>query len=117
MLDRGRWDVSEDAPARLVDAAPLGGRLRRLPAGEPRHRCGWWQRFWLARQADIGFTPPSWLSASLAGFAVAAALTLAVGAGSLGEGHGLALVLGRVLVGHLVGHVEEQPVETRNLTM
>nr|MBA3303197.1 allantoin permease [Acidimicrobiia bacterium] len=38
-----------------------------------------WQRFWLARQADLGFTPPTWLSASLASFAVAAALTLAGG--------------------------------------
>jgi hypothetical protein len=38
-----------------------------------------WRDFWLDRQADLGFTPPGWLSASLASFGVAALLTVVVG--------------------------------------
>jgi hypothetical protein len=41
---------------------------------------GWWQRFWLARAEDLSFTPPTWMSASLAALVVSAGLTLAVGA-------------------------------------
>ena len=39
-----------------------------------------WANFWIARQEDLGISPPpAWTSASLVSFAVAAALTLLVG--------------------------------------
>jgi len=41
---------------------------------------GLWSRFWTARQRDLGFTPPSWASASLLSFLAAALVALAIGA-------------------------------------
>jgi putative hydroxymethylpyrimidine transporter CytX len=80
VLDRGRpWHVGEDAPARLWFLAPWAAGFVAYQLVNPG-TVGWWQRFWLARADDIGFTPPSWLSASLTGLAVSAGLTLVVGA-------------------------------------
>ena len=39
---------------------------------------GWWSGVWTGAQQAIGFTPQSWMSASLLSFAVAAVLTLLV---------------------------------------
>jgi hypothetical protein len=41
---------------------------------------GWWARWWVARQHDLHFTPPTWASASLISFATAGVLALAIGA-------------------------------------
>jgi NCS1 family nucleobase:cation symporter-1 len=78
VLDRRRWDVSETAPPRWWVLAPWAAGFAAYQLVNPG-TVDAWQRFWLDRQADLGFTPPSWLSASLASFAVAATLTLALG--------------------------------------
>ncbi len=80
VLDRGKgWDVGPDAPARWWFLAPWAAGFVVYQLVNPGI-VGWWQRFWLARADDIGFIPPTWLSASLASFAVAAGLTLLLGA-------------------------------------
>jgi hypothetical protein len=40
---------------------------------------GWWSRQWGNFDDWLGFTPTSWMSASLISFAVAAAVTVPVG--------------------------------------
>jgi hypothetical protein len=82
VLDRGRpWHVGEDAPARWWFLGPWAAGFVAYQLVNPG-TVGWWQRFWLARADDVGFTPPSWLSASLTGLAVSAGLTLLLGAAS-----------------------------------
>jgi NCS1 family nucleobase:cation symporter-1 len=79
VLDRGRpWDVGEDAPARWWFLGPWAAGFVTYQLVNPG-TVGWWQRFWLARAEDVGFAPPSWLSASVASLAVAAGLTLVLG--------------------------------------
>ena len=80
VLDRGRpWDVSEAAPARWWFLGPWAAGFVAYQLVNPG-TVGWWQRFWLARAEDLSFTPPTWLSASLAGLVVSAGLTLLLGA-------------------------------------
>jgi nucleobase:cation symporter-1, NCS1 family len=80
VLDRGRpWDISAAAPARWWFLAPWAAGFVAYQLVNPG-TVGWWQRFWLARAEDVHFTPPTWLSASLAGLVVSAGLTLLVGA-------------------------------------
>jgi hypothetical protein len=40
----------------------------------------WWASAWTSFGHAIGFTPASWMSASILSFAVAAAVTVALGA-------------------------------------
>lgn len=40
---------------------------------------GWWSKLWTDVQAVLGFTPPTWMSASIASF-----LTAALAAGVIG---------------------------------
>lgn len=78
VLHRGRWDVSEDARPRWEMLVPWAAGFLTYQLINPGI-VGWWRDFWVARQADLGFTPPSWTSASLLSFAVAAVLTLVLG--------------------------------------
>jgi nucleobase:cation symporter-1, NCS1 family len=79
VLDRGRgWDVGDDAPSRWWFLLPWAAGFVVYQLVNPG-TVGWWQRFWLARADDVGFTPPTWLSASLASLAVSAGCTLALG--------------------------------------
>lgn len=77
VLRRGRWDVSEDAPARWPMVVPWITGFITYQLINPGF-VGVWQRFWVARQEDLGFTPPSWASASLLSFVVAALVTFAI---------------------------------------
>ncbi|HEX2851089.1 MAG TPA: cytosine permease [Acidimicrobiales bacterium] len=79
LLRRRRWDVSDTAPARWLMVLPWLAGFVAYQLINPGI-VGVWQRFWIDRQADLGFVPPSWASASLVSFGVAAALTLVVGA-------------------------------------
>ena len=79
LLDgRHRWDVTASAPARPVMLLPwaLGFAAYQLvyPGG-----IGWWADGWGRVAHDIGFTPASWMSASVVSFAAAALGTLVVG--------------------------------------
>ena len=78
LVRRRSWDVSEDAPTRWVMLVPWIAGFVTYKLVNPG-LVSWWQRFWIARQGDLGFVPPSWTSASLLSFAVAAVLTLVVG--------------------------------------
>jgi NCS1 family nucleobase:cation symporter-1 len=71
VVRRGRWDVGEDAPARWAMVVPWLAGFVTYQLVNPG-LVGVWQRFWVARQHDLGFTPPSWASASLLSFVVAA---------------------------------------------
>lgn len=74
VLRRGHWDVSEDARPRWEMALPWAAGFVAYQLVNPG-TVGWWSDWWL----DLGFEPPSWASASLVSFAVAAALALVVG--------------------------------------
>jgi nucleobase:cation symporter-1, NCS1 family len=78
VVQRRRWDVSEHAPARWALLVPWLAGFVAYQLINPGLVTSW-QRFWTARQDDLGFTPPSWTSASVVSFVVAAALTLLVG--------------------------------------
>ena len=78
VVQRRTWDVSDDAPTRWALLVPWVAGFVAYQLINPGLVASW-QRFWIARQEDLGFEPPSWTSASLVSFAVAAALTLLVG--------------------------------------
>ena len=78
LLRRGAWDVGDGAPARWAMVVPWVAGFVAYQLVNPGI-VGPWQRFWVARQGDLGFAPPSWASASLVSLAVAAAVALAVG--------------------------------------
>jgi putative hydroxymethylpyrimidine transporter CytX len=78
VLRRGRWDTSESARPRWEMVVPWVAGFVAYQLINPGI-VGWWQRWWVARQGDLGFTPPTWASASLCSFAVAALLALVVG--------------------------------------
>ncbi|MEU6034095.1 cytosine permease [Actinomadura sp. NPDC047616] len=79
-LGRGRrgWDVSRTAPARwsMIAAWTVGFAAYQLvnPGS-----VGWWASFWRDAREALAVTPPSWMSASLLSFLVAALVTLLVG--------------------------------------
>jgi putative hydroxymethylpyrimidine transporter CytX len=76
---RGRaWNVSRTAPSRwgMIAAWAVGFTVYQLinPGG-----VGWWRGFWADVQGVLGFTPASWMSASLLSFAAAALATYLIG--------------------------------------
>jgi putative hydroxymethylpyrimidine transporter CytX len=74
---RGRWDVSERAPFRARLLVPwLAGFVayQLLNPGT----VGWWSSWWTSLDKALGLVPPTWLSASLTAFVVAAVGTVAV---------------------------------------
>lgn len=76
---RRGWDVSERAPARwsMILAWAVGiATYQMINPGN----VGWWSRLWIDVQHALGFTPSSWMSASLLSFAAAAIVTAAIGA-------------------------------------
>jgi nucleobase:cation symporter-1, NCS1 family len=75
---RGAWDVSEQARPRWVMLLPWAAGFVAYQLVNPG-LVGWWQRFWVGRQGDLGVAPPAWASASLVSLAVAAGLALAIG--------------------------------------
>jgi putative hydroxymethylpyrimidine transporter CytX len=76
---RRGWDVSERAPARWSMVAAWAAGIAAYQLINPGN-VGWWSRLWVDVQDALGFTPPSWTSASLLSFAVAGAVTAAIGA-------------------------------------
>jgi putative hydroxymethylpyrimidine transporter CytX len=76
---RRGWDVSERAPARWSMVVAWAAGIAAYQLINPGN-VGWWSRLWVDVQDALGFTPPSWTSASLLSFAVAGAVTAAIGA-------------------------------------
>lgn len=78
VVRRRTWDVSDDAPGRWPMLFPWLAGFVAYQLVNPGY-VGWWMRWWLARRDDLGFTPPTWLGATVTAFAVAAVLALVVG--------------------------------------
>ena len=76
---RRAWDTSDDARGRFVMVVPWFAGFVAYQLLNPG-LVSWWASFWVARQEDIGFSPPSWASASLVSFIVAAAIAVLTGA-------------------------------------
>jgi nucleobase:cation symporter-1, NCS1 family len=81
---RGRWDVTEEAPARAVMVLPwaLGFAAYQLvyPGGISWWASGW---HWIARQ--VHFTAQTWMSASVSAFVVAALVAVPVSLATAGR--------------------------------
>ena len=75
---RSGWDVSDASPTRWPMVIPWVAGFVTYQLVNPGLVASW-QRFWLARQDDLGFTPPSWTSASILSFVVAGVLAFVIG--------------------------------------
>ena len=75
---RLRWDCSTDAPPRWVMLVPWLLGFASYQLVNPGS-VSWWASGWTSVQHAIGFTPPTWMSASITSFVVAAVATFAVG--------------------------------------
>jgi purine-cytosine permease-like protein len=75
---RGRWDLSAAARSRWLMLLPWAAGFVTYQLINPGY-VSWWASAWTSFGHDIGFTPASWMSASILSFAVAAAVTLLVG--------------------------------------
>jgi NCS1 family nucleobase:cation symporter-1 len=75
-LDRGTaWDCSPRAAARPVLLLPWLLGFLAYQVVNPGS-IGWWQEFWLDVRSWLGLRPPSWASASITSFLIAALATL-----------------------------------------
>jgi NCS1 family nucleobase:cation symporter-1 len=83
LLSRGHWDVSEQARSRWPMLLPWAAGFIVYQLINPGY-LSWWVSAWAWVRQQIGFTPASWMSASIGSFLIAALLTLAGGsAGTL----------------------------------
>ncbi len=82
VLRRGVWDTSVRAPRRLRMAVPWMAGFAAYELVAPTQVSSWpgWASWWEHRQSDLGFVPPSWLSASVAALVVAGLLSAVFGA-------------------------------------
>jgi putative hydroxymethylpyrimidine transporter CytX len=78
VMRSGRWDVSENAPARWEMLLPWVLGFVAYQLINPGY-VGWWARMWAKIDDWLRFTPTSWMSASIISFAVAAAATVLLG--------------------------------------
>jgi purine-cytosine permease-like protein len=78
VTSRGRWDLSAAARSRPLMLLPWAAGFVTYQLINPGY-VSWWTTAWTSFGHDIGFTPASWMSASILSFAVAAAITLVVG--------------------------------------
>ena len=78
VVSRGRWDLSAAAPSRWLMLLPWAAGFVTYQLINPGY-VSWWASAWTSFGHDIGFTPASWMSASILSFAVAAAITLLTG--------------------------------------
>jgi NCS1 family nucleobase:cation symporter-1 len=74
-----RWDLSAAARPRWLMLLPWAAGFVTYQLINPGS-VPWWASAWMSFGHDIGFTPASWMSASILSFAVAAAVTLLAGA-------------------------------------
>jgi purine-cytosine permease-like protein len=78
VVSRGRWDLSGTARSRWLMLLPWAAGFVTYQLINPGY-VSWWASAWTSFGHDIGFTPASWMSASILSFAVAAAVTVATG--------------------------------------
>jgi NCS1 family nucleobase:cation symporter-1 len=78
VVSRGHWDLSAAARSRWLMLLPWAAGFVTYQLINPGY-VSWWVSAWTAFGHGIGFTPASWMSASILSFAVAAAITLLTG--------------------------------------
>jgi purine-cytosine permease-like protein len=78
VLARGHWDTSATARARWLMLLPWAAGFVTYQLINPGY-VSWWASAWTSFAHAIGFTPASWMSASICSFVVAAVVTLLVG--------------------------------------
>jgi nucleobase:cation symporter-1, NCS1 family len=76
VVSRGHWDLSAAARSRWLMLVPWAAGFVTYQLVNPGY-VSWWASAWTSFGQDIGFTPASWMSASILSFAVAAAVTVA----------------------------------------
>lgn len=78
VVSRRSWDLSETARTRWLVLIPWLAGFVVYQLINPGYVV-WWQTMWLHIDTWVGFTPASWMSASILSFVVAAVVTLPVG--------------------------------------
>ncbi len=78
VVSKGRWDLSGAARSRWLMLLPWAAGFVVYQLINPGY-IGWWVSMWGWISRHIGFTPASWMSASILSFVVAALATLCVG--------------------------------------
>ena len=78
VTSRGRWDLSAAARPRWPMLLPWAAGFVTYQLINPGY-VSWWAAAWTSFGHDLGFTPASWMSASILSFVVAAAITLPAG--------------------------------------
>ena len=78
LLSRGHWDMSAHARSRWLMLLPWAAGFVVYQLINPGY-LSWWVSAWTWIRQQIGFTPASWMSASIGSFLVAGVLTLAGG--------------------------------------
>jgi nucleobase:cation symporter-1, NCS1 family len=75
---RRRWDLSAAARSRWLMLLPWAAGFVTYQLINPGY-VSWWAAAWTSFGHDIGFTPASWMSASILSFCAAGAITMLVG--------------------------------------
>jgi len=70
-----RWDLSAAARSRWLMLLPWAAGFVTYQLINPGY-VSWWASAWISCGHDLGFTPQSWMSASILSFAVAGVITL-----------------------------------------
>jgi purine-cytosine permease-like protein len=78
---RTRWDLSGAAASRWAMLAPWAIGFVVYQLINPGY-ISWWASAWTSFGQDIGFTPASWMSASILSFGASAVATLLIGWGA-----------------------------------
>jgi putative hydroxymethylpyrimidine transporter CytX len=81
VVSRGHWDLSGAARARWLMLLPWAAGFVVYQLINPGY-ISWWVSMWGWISRQIGFTPASWMSASILSFVVAAVATLCAGGAS-----------------------------------
>jgi NCS1 family nucleobase:cation symporter-1 len=79
LVSRGRWDLGPASRPRWATLVPWVLGFVTYQLVNPGS-VSWWTRVWAHVQSWLGFTPQTWMSASLLSFLVASVAALAIGA-------------------------------------
>ena len=79
VVSRRRWDLSAAARSRWLMLVPWAAGFVTYQLINPGY-VSWWVSAWTSAGHAVGFTPASWMSASILSFCVAGVITLLLGA-------------------------------------
>jgi NCS1 family nucleobase:cation symporter-1 len=78
ILAKGDWNLSATAPSRWLMLVPWAAGFVTYQLINPGY-VSWWASAWTSVAHAIGFSPATWMSASICSFVVAAVVTLLAG--------------------------------------